>query len=78
MDLLVDHIVRITGVSNCVCPTKKHLEGNVWDKSAQFPQPVPRVFMKKSHRNIKCGAFVGTDRIKSYMHTEIYWKGRNS
>jgi len=50
-----DGIIWKGGVRDTVSTTQQHLERDVGDRLAELLQPVPRVFEKETHRDVKGG-----------------------
>ncbi len=52
-DKLANDVVGIIGVTNGIAGAQKHLKKNVGHFFAQLVEPIPRVFLKKSHGRVE-------------------------
>ncbi len=61
----IHHIIRIMTIAQQILAAQQHLQLGVWASLADFAQPLPRIFIQKTHAAIKGGAAPNLHTMKT-------------
>ena len=68
---MTHHIIGIVGIAHRIRGTQQHLEEDVRNTFAQLGQTLPRIFLQKTHSDIKGRATPALHRKKIRQHARV-------